>query len=67
MSEAISETTGKRYGVQRVCRVWERTRSSLYARRQRTQKRRSGDVPARCGPKPKHSDEGVLARIIHDA
>jgi hypothetical protein len=38
MSEAISETTGKRYGVQRVCRVWERTRSSLYARRQRTQR-----------------------------
>jgi hypothetical protein len=29
MSEAISETTGKRYGIQRVCRAWERARSSL--------------------------------------
>ncbi len=50
MSEAISETTGKRYGIQRVCRAWERTRSSLYARRQRTQKRRSGEMPAMLGP-----------------
>jgi len=66
MSEAISETTGKRYGVQRVCRAWERTRSSLYARRQRTQKRCSGEMPARRGPKPKHSDEMVLAAIHAD-
>ena len=66
MSEAISETTGERYGVQRVCRAWERTRSSLYARRQRTQKRRPGEMPARRGPKPKHSDEGVLAAIHAD-
>ena len=66
MSEAISETTGKRYGVQRVCRAWERTRSSLYARRQRMEKRRSGGVPGRRGPKPKHSDESVLAAIHAD-
>jgi len=66
MSEAISETTGKRYGVARVCRAWERTRSSLYARRQRMEKRRSGAVPARRGPKPKHSDESVLAAIQAD-
>ena len=66
MSEAISETTGKRYGVQRVCRAWERARSSLYARRQRVRERCEGDMPARRGPKPKHSDEVVLAAIQAD-
>ena len=30
------------YGVQRVCRVWHRARSSVYARRQATRS------PARC-------------------
>jgi len=46
MSEAISETTGRPYGIQRVCRVWERARSSVYARRQRAAKRREGALPA---------------------
>ncbi len=46
MSEAISETTGKRYGIQRVCRVWERARSSVYDRRQRAAKRREGALAA---------------------
>ncbi len=66
MSEVISEATGKRYGVQRVCHVWERTRSSLYARRERAQKGGLGVVPARRGPKPKHSDDEVLAAIQAD-
>jgi len=26
MNEVTSESTGKRYGVQRVCRAWERAR-----------------------------------------
>ena len=45
MSEAISEATGKRYGVQRVCRVWELCRTALYGRRQRAQERRGGEKP----------------------
>lgn len=66
MSDAISETTGRRYGIQRVCRAWERARSSLYERRQRAEKRRSGATPARRGPRPKHSDEALLAAIQAD-
>ena len=55
MSEAISETTGSPYGIQRVCRVWERARSSLYDRRQRAAKRRGGALPARRGPRSRGS------------
>ena len=29
MSETISEATGQRYGIQRVCQAWERSRSAL--------------------------------------
>lgn len=66
MSEAISESTGKRYGLQRVCHAWDRPRSSIYARRKRVQERREDDVPARRGPKPKVSDEALLAAIRAD-
>jgi len=66
MSEAISEATGKRYGIQRVCRVWERTRSALYSRRKQAQRRSSGHPPARRGPKPKHSDDALQAAIRAD-
>ena len=34
MSGAQSISTRRAYGVQRVCRVWARPRSSVYARRQ---------------------------------
>jgi len=66
MNEVTSESTGKRYGVQRVCRAWERARSSLYERRQRAEKRQPGATPARRGPRPKHSDEALLAAIQAD-
>ncbi len=66
MSEAISESTGKRYGLQRVCRAWDRARSSIYARRQRAQGRRDDDVPLRRGPTPKLSDEALLVAIQAD-
>ena len=36
MSGAQSISTRRAYGVQRVCRVWHRARSSVYARRQDT-------------------------------
>lgn len=66
MSEVISESTGKRYGLQRVCRAWDRSRSSIYARRQRADEYRDADVPARRGPTPKVSDEALLAAIQAD-
>ena len=34
MAEATSSTTGARYGVARVCQIWDQPRSSFYAARQ---------------------------------
>ena len=39
MSHAHSISTRRAYGVQRVCRVWDRARSSVYARRRSTPSR----------------------------
>ena len=50
MKDAHSISTRRAYGVQRVCRVWHRARSSVYARRQaatsRAPCRRRGPVGA---------------------
>ncbi len=35
MSQTISPSTGRRYGLALVCRVWEMARSSVYAVRTR--------------------------------
>ena len=37
MSQTTSATTGRRYGLERVCRLWEQSRSAFYARRARPQ------------------------------
>ena len=66
MSEATSAVTGRRYGIQRVCQAWERSRSALYARRTCAQQRRLGRVPARRGPRPMHSDAQLLTAIRAD-
>ena len=39
MSETTSAATGRCFGIQRVCQVWERSRSALYARRARAHHR----------------------------
>ena len=39
MKDAHSISTRRAYGVQWVCRVWHRARSSVYARRQATTSR----------------------------
>jgi putative transposase len=61
MSQTGSPSTQRRYGLARVCRVWEVARSTVYltqARQtvppQRAQKR---------GPKPRWSDEVLLEKI----
>ena len=66
MSATTSATTGRHYGLQRVCRAWERSRSALYARRTQAERRRQGDGPARRGPQPLLSDEQLLAAIRTD-
>ncbi len=66
MSETTSEATGRRYGIQRVCQVWERSRSALYTRRTSGQKRQEGGELARRGPKPKLGDPKLLEAIQAD-
>ena len=66
MSATTSATTGQRYGLERVCRTWERSRSALYAWRARAQCRKRGDGPARRGPTPTLSDAQLLAAIRTD-
>ena len=66
MSAVTSLSTGRAYGVERVCRVWELPRSSFYA--ELTKGRGSvRETPAvRRGPKPEVSDEKLLALIRED-
>ncbi len=59
MSGAISTSTGKAYGVRRVCRVWEQARSTVYHHR------RAGLLRPSCrrGPEGPCSDAELVARI----
>ena len=61
MSAAISPSTGRVYGVQRVCRVWERARSAVYTGRSRHQ--RPSRPPARRGPKTAWTDEALTEQV----
>jgi putative transposase len=67
MAKATSSATGRRYGVARVCQVWDVPRSSFYAA-QRPSEAAAGPQPspARRGPKPALSDEDLLAAIRAD-
>ena len=65
MSATTSAATGRCFGIQRVCQVWERSRSALYARRARAH-HRVGGGPARRGPPPRQSDAQLLAAIRAD-
>jgi len=58
MSRETSPGAAKRYGLQRVCRVLDVPRSTLYAQRARAQV--VPLHPRRRGPKPKVSDEALL-------
>jgi hypothetical protein len=67
MAEATSPGTGHRYGVARVCQVWEVPRSSFYAARQAGAEDTGAEAgPARRGPKPAISDQDLLAAIRAD-
>jgi putative transposase len=67
MAEATSPSAGHRYGVARVCRVWEVPRSSFYAAREAaTDSTAPTERPARRGPKPAVSDRDLLAAIQAD-
>ena len=66
MSATTSAATGRCFGIQRVCQVWERSRSALDARRARAHHHRLGAGPARRGPPPRRSDAQLLAAIRTD-
>ena len=66
MSATTSATSGRRYGLEPVCRRWERSRSALYARRACLQRPAPGTGPRRPGPTPALSDAQLLAAIPSD-
>lgn len=68
MSVAISPSTKRSYGVERICSVWEVPRSTFYA--DRAEKTGSADTPMRSskkrGPKSLFTDERLLDLIRED-
>lgn len=63
MSQQLSPSTGKRYGLVRVCRVVGFPRSTLYARRRVAVEAR---VLKKRGPKGKYTDAEVVEHIKAD-
>lgn len=66
MSRETSAGAGKPYGLERVCRVLEFPRSTIYAQAQRQAAKVVSPHPARRGPKPKIPDADLLAAIRAD-
>jgi putative transposase len=67
MAKATSPTTGRCYGVARVCQVWDVPRSSFYAAQQASAAEAGPrSSPARRGPQPAISDADLLAAIRAD-
>jgi transposase InsO family protein len=66
MSGETSEGTGKSYGLERVCRVLEFPRSTIYAQQARESAKVVPLLAQRRGPKPKVSDADLLAAIRCD-
>ena len=70
MAEATPPTTGRRYGVARVCQIWDQPRSSFYPACATRPPQAGAVAPAspsaRRGPKPSVGDEALLAAIHAD-
>ena len=61
MSQTCSPSTQRRYGLARVCRVWEVARSTVYLHQARATT--PAPPPGKRGPKPRWTDEGLLEKI----
>jgi len=61
MSQTCSPSTRRRYGLARVCRVWELARSTVYLRQAR--QARPPESAAKRGPKSCWSDEVLVETI----
>ena len=66
MSRETSEGIGKPYGLERVCRILEFPRSTIYAQQARESAKVLALHPQRRGPKPKMADADLLAAIRAD-
>lgn len=66
MSRTTSPSTGKPYGLARVCQVLEFPRSTIYAQQARQIAKVVPLHPTRRGPKPKIADADLLAAIRAD-
>jgi putative transposase len=64
VSRERSQATGKVYGVERVCRVVDIPRSTVYAHRKAASQPKP--IPAKRGPKPVISDAALLKAIRED-
>ena len=64
MSGAQSISTRRAYGVQRVCRVWARPRSSVYARRQAPRDCARGHRRGPVGAAPDDVLVGHIRRVL---
>ena len=67
-ANTCSSLTGKPFGIQRVCRVWQHPRATFYQSRQRRDAAMTlaRHRPGKRGPKPKLSDKRLLALIQED-
>lgn len=66
MSRAVSPTTGRRYGIRRVCAAWRMARSSFYWAGKKARREPSGFRPQKRGPQTGLSDEALLRLIRSD-
>lgn len=67
MSRRTSPNTGKKYGLKRVCDVWDMPRSSFYFKQARITKNETTiSIRTRPGPKTDISDEDLLKLIRRD-
>ena len=68
MSAETSSTTGRVYGVKRVCRVLGFPRSTFYLHQDREKRKKAGTTSRKKkrGPKPRVSDEKLLGLVKKD-
>ena len=65
MSQTISPSVSRPYGLERVCRAWDASRSTFYSRQKKVASG-EGNKCEKPGPKPGISDNELLAMIRTD-
>jgi putative transposase len=65
MSQSISPVTACAYGLKRVCKAWDISRSTYYAKQKRLVEKKAEPLCKR-GPKPLINDEKILEAIKQD-